>query len=441
VSKRAPDELQLWYIADPKQPLHVGTLRLVNQGRSVSLQYAAAWLDRGFAISEDLPLRDAEYVPQSRDEVVGAVEDARPDRWGERVIQYLEKPARLSLMEFLYFAGDERFGALSVSASTARYEPHNASALPALGDVGRIHELVRRMLQNEPIPAEQKPLLGPGTTMGGARPKALIRIQDEQWIVKFAELGDPLDSGLVEHAAMTLADKAGIRVAPTRAIRLTDGHAVAVHRFDRNGTIRRHAQSAYVALRAEGSGHGYPELAQLLRRRAPAEAAPPQMRELFRRMVFNILLDNTDDHEKNHALLMDDRQHLHLAPAFDVLPTAQGLGYQQMRVGAEGPDSTLENALSEARLFGLNAGDARAEAADVARTCAQWKKHFKAAGVSPNDIDYLAQFIDREFLREQRDEFAATPLRAPGAASARKQSSERSTGRAGVATGGAKRKP
>jgi serine/threonine-protein kinase HipA len=429
VSKRAPDELQLWYVGDPKQPLHVGTLRLVNQGRSVSLQYAAPWLERGFAISEDLPLQDTEYVPHGRDEVVGAVEDARPDRWGERVIQYLEKPARLSLMEFLYFAGDERFGALSVSESSARYEPHNSTALPALGDVERIHELVRRVLQNEPIPAEQKPLLAPGTSMGGARPKALIHIQQDQWIVKFAELGDPLDSGLVEHAAMTLAGKAEIRVAPTRAIRLVDGHALAVRRFDRDGTLRRHAQSAYVALRAEGSGHGYPELAQLLRRRAPADVAPLQMRELFRRMVFNILLDNTDDHEKNHALLMDDRQHLHLAPAFDVLPTAQGLGYQQMRVGTDGADSTLVNALSEGRLFGLTAGDARAEAALVARACAQWKKHFKAAGVSPNDIDYLAQFIDRDFLRAQRDEFAAAPLHTPAAAPARKRTSARSTKR------------
>jgi len=433
VSKRAPDELQLWYVGDPKQPLHVGTLRLVNQGRSVSLQYAATWLERGFAISEDLPLQDSEYVPHGRDEVIGAVEDARPDRWGERVIQYLEKPARLSLMEFLYFAGDERFGALSVSASPTRYEPHDASALPVLGDVERIHELVRRVLQNEPIPAEQRPLLAPGTSMGGARPKALVHNQDVQWIVKFAELGDPLDAGLVEHAAMTLASEAGIRVAPTRVIRLTDGHAVAVRRFDRDGAKRRHAQSAYVALRAEGSPFGYPELAQLLRRRAPADAAPSQMRELFRRMVFNILLDNTDDHEKNHALLMDDRQHLHLAPAFDVLPTAQGLGYQQMRVGADGVDSTLANALSEFRLFGLTASDARAEVAAVAHACAQWKTHFKATGVSPNDIDYLAQFIDRDFLRQQRDEFAAAPVPAPAAAPQGKQASERSTRRTRVA--------
>src|SRR6266566_9433979 len=159
---------------------------------------------------------------------------------------------------------------------------------------------------------------------------------------------------------MSLAAKASIRVAPTRAIRLVAGHAVAVLRFDRQGTgpdaSRLHAQYAHVALRAEGSPLGYPELAQLLRRRAPVQqdAAKAQMRELFRRMVFNMLIDNTDDHEKNHALLMDDAQHLLLAPAFDVLPAGQGLGYQQMRVGRHGADSTIENAVSEAALFGLS---------------------------------------------------------------------------------------
>ena len=151
---------------------------------------------------------------------------------------------------------------------------------------------------------------------------------------------------------------------------------------------------------------GYPELAQLLRRRAPVEegTAKAYMRELFRRMVFNILMDNTDDHEKNHVLLMDDAQHLHLAPAFDVLPTAQALGYQQMRVGRDATDSTIENALSEPALFGLSTGEARAEASEVATVCGGWKAHFAKMGVTASDIDYLSQFVDREFLRRQRSD-------------------------------------
>jgi serine/threonine-protein kinase HipA len=126
---------------------------------------------------------------------------------------------------------------------------------------------------------------------------------------------------------------------------LHKGHAVAVQRFDRAGIRRLHALSAHVALKAAGETPGYPELAQLLRRKGVAEDGvyTAQMRELFRRMVFNILIDNTDDHEKNHALLMANEAtgSLALSPAFDVLPSGQALGYQQMRVGQEGADATL----------------------------------------------------------------------------------------------------
>jgi serine/threonine-protein kinase HipA len=426
-SYQATDELTLWWLGQPQTPVLIGTLRLLRATRGVSLQYDAAWLRNGFALSEDLPLSDLEHNPVERDTAAGAVDDARPDRWGERVIRFVAKPPRLSLLEYLYFAGDGRFGALGVSASDRTYTPQTSGPLPSLRDVDEIHELVRKVLDNEPVPESKRRLIAPGTTLGGARPKGLIETDGAQSVVKFAESGDPTDTPLVEHASMTLAAKADIRVAHTRPIRLVDGHAVAVLRFDREGLAasarRLHAQSAHVALRAEGSSMGYPELAQLLRRRAPVQqgVARAQMRELFRRMVFNILMDNTDDHEKNHVLLMDDAQHLLLAPAFDVLPSGQGLGTQQMRVGREGADSTIDNACSEASLFGLSEDEARTEAALVAKVCGQWKSHFAQAGVSSGDIEYLSQFIDRDFLLSQRSALAArAPRRAPARARKRR---------------------
>ena len=116
------DTLHLWYLGEPSSPRHVGTLRLVEAGKGVSLHYGADWLASGFPLSEDLPLVDVEHLPRSRlaagaPMAAGAVDDARPDRWGERVIQYVDRPKRLSLMEYLYFAGDDRFGALGVSTS------------------------------------------------------------------------------------------------------------------------------------------------------------------------------------------------------------------------------------------------------------------------------------------------------------------------------------
>ena len=399
------DRLHLWLLTRPQQPVPIGELNLVRSTQGVSLRYVDSWLQRGFPLSEDLPLINEEFLPTEKGVAAGAVDDARPGRWGERVIRYIDKPARLSLLEYLYFAGDDRFGALGVSTSPDEYLPRRLGPLPTLQDANELQELIRKVQNNEPVPPAQQRLLAPGVTMGGARPKALIEIAGEQWVIKFAD-GDPADTALIEHAAMTLAQKAGIRTAQTMPVRLTHGHAVAIKRFDRAGGVRLHSLSACVALRAAGERFGYPELAQLLRRRGVTEgdAYVAQMREVFRRMVFNILIDNTDDHEKNHALLMTDAQQYELSPAFDVLPSGQALGFQQMRVGEQEGDSTIANALSLSQMYGLAKNEAVKEARAVAQVIDEWQQHFTACGVTRGDIDLYAGQIDRLFLRDQRRE-------------------------------------
>jgi serine/threonine-protein kinase HipA len=397
------DRLHLWLLTQPEQPVPVAELNLVRSNQGVSLRYADRWLQLGFPLSEDLPLIDEEFQPAEKGAAAGAVDDARPDRWGERVIRFIDKPPRLSLLEYLYFAGDDRFGALGVSTSPHEYLPRRLGPLPTLKDADELHELIRKVQNNEPVPPEQRRLISPGATMGGARPKALIDIAGDQWVIKFSD-GDPADTPLIEHAAMTLAQKAGIRTAQTMPVRLTHGHAVAIKRFDRLGGRRRHSLSACVALRAAGERFGYAELAQLLRRRGvtDGDAYVAQMREIFRRMVFNILIDNTDDHEKNHALLVTDAQQYELSPAFDVLPSGQALGFQQMRVGDQEADSTLANALSLSPMYALTKDEAVKEAQAVARTVDGWKQHFAACGVTRADIDLYAEQIDRRYLSDQR---------------------------------------
>ena len=188
---------------------------------------------------------------------------------------------------------------------------------------------------------------------------------------------------------MTLAQQAGIRAAATMPLRVAAGHAVAIERFDRARGRRIHCLTAHVALRAADERFGYPELAQLLRRRGvtAADRYVADMHELFRRMVFNILIDNTDDHEKNHALLVTDAQQYELAPAYDVLPSGQALGFQQMRVGELEADSTIANALSMAQLFELSDKQAVAQVRRVARVVAGWRQHFASCGVTQRDID------------------------------------------------------
>jgi serine/threonine-protein kinase HipA len=402
------DELYLWLVTQPSQPVLIGELHLVRTTRGVSLRYAPDWLERGFPLSEDLPLIGEELLPNEPGIAIGAVDDARPDRWGERVIRFLDKPPRLSLLEYLYFAGDDRFGALGVSTSAEEYRPRQLGPLPALSDTDTIHELIRKVQANEPVPESQRRLISPGVTLGGARPKALLDIAGEQWVIKFSD-GDPADTPLIEHASMLLAQKANIRVALTQAVRLTHGHAVAIKRFDRERGSRLHCLSASVALRAAAERFGYPELAQLLRRRGVVEQDQNErdMQELFRRMVFNILIDNTDDHEKNHALIATDAQQYRLSPAYDVLPSGQALGFQQMRVGEEEADSTLANALSMAPLFSLKKDAAIRQVREVVVVVNGWQKHYAECGVTRGDIDLYAEQIDRPFLLDQRQEFTS----------------------------------
>ncbi len=415
------DDLYLWFLAEPALPRHVGRLRLVDAGKGVSLQYGADWLAGGFPLSEDLLLTDVEQLPRWKGMAVGAVDDARPDRWGERVIQHLDKPARLSLMEYLYYAGDDRFGALGVSTSETAYVPRAKSSLPRLQQAQELSEIVHKVNARAPVSGWERQLLAAGGSFGGAKPKALIDIGGQQWVIKFFD-SEPIDVPLIEHASMTLAGLAGIRVAETQVVPLVGENALAVRRYDRDGERRIHCISAGTALRAQTTPQqepdlGYPSLAQLLRRAGVTDEDVNlrDMQELFRRMVFNILIDNTDDHEKNHALqvVAPARQgRYRLAPAYDILPTNSGQGYQEFIVGAAQRDSTLSNAMSQIELFGYTPAQAAAEVVRVIRAVDRWREHFAACGVTSSDLESLAERIDGDLLKGQRRAFNPTDYAA-----------------------------
>jgi serine/threonine-protein kinase HipA len=424
------DDLYLWYLGNPAAPRYVGALKLIAAGKGVSLRYGAEWLNTGVALSEDLPLVDIEHMPPGRlvadaQRAVGAVDDARPDRWGEKVIRCVDKPKRLSLMEYLFYAGDDRFGALGVSTSSRTYSPRAGSPLPRLEDAQQLSEIAAKIEASESITAlEAKIIAGGGSPLGGAKPKALINIDGEQWVIKFFN-SEPVDTPLIEHATMTLAERAGITVAKTRVIPLAGANAIAIRRFDREQGQRIHCISAGTAIRAAtASGDepelGYPELARILRRVGVTQNDRNRRDacELFCRMIFNILVDNTDDHEKNHALLVVspfENGRLRLAPAYDVLPTNSGQGYQEFVCGADGRDSTLENAMSQCEAFGLLPAEAAAEVARVIAVVNTWKEHFEQAGVTQRDIRSLAERIDGDDLLAQRTDFDPVRFQSPPA--------------------------
>ncbi len=397
------NEMSLWWLGGA-QPRRVGKILLAGGNRKVALEYDASWTRDGFALSEDLPLASGLYTPKENDSAAGAVDDARPDRWGERVIRQIYRPARLSILEYLYFAGDDRFGALGVSLRPDAYEPTEGGAISSFESLPEMELAIARVLAGEKLNEEMTRLVRPGPSFGGARPKSLIKNGQQQWVIKFSE-GEDVDTELIEHATMRLGAACGILSAHTNALPLSRGHALAIARFDREGGARQHVMTAFTALRAAGQIDGYPELAQLLRRIGHPDLFRQDQEQLFRRMVFNILIDNTDDHHKNHALIRGRDGYYRLSPAYDVVPSVQGLGYQQMRVGKDDSQASLANALSEVAAFGLKHEQAIGIVKDVCQCVNGWKEHFAQHGVRAPDIELLAQYIDGSLLLQQRNEY------------------------------------
>ena len=405
------DRLYVWAMLNPAAPTLVGEVslsRLVTD--CATFTYTPDWWN--FPLSEDLPLIPGQmFSAGQRDTAPGAIDDARPDRWGERIIRHIDRPARLSILEMLLFAGDDRFGALGISLSATQYIPRYLGPYPQLADIARLASTIEDVQTQAPISAEIQRLIQPGVTLGGARPKALLQTGAGPCGIKFSELDDPVDTPLIEHATMTLAAQAGLCVAKTGVLPLPQRHgkarhALTIERFDRIGPYRVHCLSAKTALRAASLPESYGALASILLRLGHPNRQAAMREELFQRMVFNILMDNTDDHERNHSISLNlSDGYYDLTPAYDVVPSLQNLGYQALTVGSSGAESSLENALTDINEFGIKKPRAMALVQQVAATVEQWAGHFRQCGVCDADMEQLAASIDRDALRQQRQEF------------------------------------
>ncbi|MBT9464476.1 type II toxin-antitoxin system HipA family toxin [Hydrogenophaga sp.] len=418
-----PERLFVWYLADPHNPVLIGEIGRVSNG-DASLTYTPSWQHDGFALSEDMPLRERTHSPVHRRHrepaAPGALDDSRPDRWGEKVIRTLYKKGA-TLRDHLYLAGDDRFGALGVSGSDTEYQPFNRRPLPRLHDVPTLAEAAAVIQSGEgELTTQRRELLGAGGSLGGAKPKAVVNIEGEEWVVKFFD-GEPWDQPLVEHACMTLAQTAGVRVAQTRVITLPAEHAIAVRRFDRIGNTRVHSVSASTLLRAatpqgEEPQYGYPQLARRLRAMGNVQRLDQHLQDLFRRMAFNILIANTDDHEKNHAVtyeFINGVPVVNLSDAYDVVTTGSGALAHEFMIADDVVDPDLQAAISVHRDFGLDETQARDAVSEVVRVVDGWHAHFTACGVTAGDIEALAEFIDSDELKQQRDEHRH-PAASPG---------------------------
>lgn len=326
------------------------------------LAYGLGYLDspRAMALNpQHLPLRRENFtLPQRLLREGGAmpltIKDALPDAWGRMIIAH-ELGGRIpGEHELLLLTNEDRVGAMVFSETQAM------PPAPELrhDDLAQLAEAARRLQYDMDIPKPLKHLLQRGGSLGGARPKASFTHEHALWLAKFPAVGDPVDVQQLEAATLGLAMQCGIRVP--QFFTLPVGHketAFLSRRFDRFGPqarLRLHflSASALLDIPYESSDGSYIALARALRRISIAPAA--DLEELFRRMVFNLLIDNSDDHLKNHGVLHAGGNLYRLSPAFDVVPQLTNLGYQMLSIDGTSHASHLDLAIKSAPHFDIS---------------------------------------------------------------------------------------
>lgn len=393
-----------------------GRLSMVEQGgqvRASTFAYGRRYVERVNALPVDpialtlLPDRnDEERVPAGGLAMFGALRDATPDAWGRRVIENRLRapPNGLSESVYLDHAGPHRTGALDV-----RESPTSApagGALPTIVDLRHLLDAAARVEEGEPVPAHLEVLFAGGPSVGGARPKAVVTVEGAEWIAKFPARDDPFDVPLVERATLELAREAGLVVPRTRMETLADGRRVMlIERFDRqplaDGIGRRHMVSALTLLglhERDSPDSSYAAISDAIGLHGMSGGITPDRRELFARMVFNVLVSNDDDHLRNHAFLFDaEGGGWRLSPLYDVVPKPQVAQERllHLAIGPHGRLARLDNALAGAGRFGLLPPDAARIIDRVVRAVRGWRDIFEGLGLSVRECDRVATAFRR----------------------------------------------
>ncbi len=348
----------------PGQTEPVVAGRIFRNGQLLSFNYGRSYLARGDAIPlylPELPLVSGAITPLPGLLMPSSLRDAAPDAWGRRVIlnRLLGRQARdgdvdhIDELSYLLESGSDRIGALDFQASATDYVPR-----AAIG--ATLEELIQsaeRVEAGIPLTPELDRALHHGSSLGGARPKALLTDGTTKYVAKFPAAGDVQNVVKAEYVAMRLAAAVGLNVAPVRLVRTQGKDVLLVERFDRVAVgedwSRRAMVSALTLLELDemmARYASYEVLAEIIRHRfaAPRET----LLELFGRLVFNILCGNTDDHARNHAALWDGAA-LSLTPAYDICPQARAGGEagQAMLIHGARRDSRLALCLDAADAF------------------------------------------------------------------------------------------
>jgi serine/threonine-protein kinase HipA len=296
-------------------------------------------------------------------------------------------------------------GVGGIQFSLSRSTPKNAPLLPPISLLDSLSTAIANIDQKQMITTDELRLIEPGSSMGGARPKISVAETDgTAWLAKFSRADDVISYPHVEYASMSLLSELGIRVPNIQLKKLNDNHSCyLIQRFDKRRSTGIHFISANALFNvdrlrihddARQDPASYVALARIIRKVAKHPQA--ECEELFARMLANIIINNTDDHARNHGLIYKvAEQHWELSPAYDVLPIVSSQGQQSMGVGQMGRQSSIANAFSVLPEMGIH----RDKAIDIIdkqlAIFSHWKVHFVNAGVLPVDLQIIANVLDR----------------------------------------------
>ena len=343
MTSNPPGNAFVWvWLPEATEPVIAG--QIIRDEVGFSFLYGQSYLRRDNAIAlslDELPLTTGQQAPLKGLNIAGCLRDAAPDAWGRRVIMNKlvgrkgaqADPVELDELTYLLESGSDRIGGLDFQISASEYVPrqHEGASLEEL------LTSVERVEKGIPLSPELDQALQHGSSIGGARPKALISDGDKKLIAKFSLQSDTYNIVKGEFVAMKLAEICGLSVAPVELKQAMGKDVLLVERFDRepsdNGWQRKLMHSALTLLQLDemmARYASYEDLAELIRRGFSSPKAT--LEELYKRLVFNILSGNNDDHARNHAAFWDGSEHT-LTPAYDICP--------QNRVGREASQAML----------------------------------------------------------------------------------------------------
>jgi serine/threonine-protein kinase HipA len=381
---------------------------------SASFEYDKSWLENPlqFSLEPALQLGPGPYHTANDVPMFGAIGDSAPDRWGRALMRRMERrradrekqtPRTLFEMDYLLLVDDEtRASALRFKAEEAGpfLRESSADRVPPLVELPKLLAASERVIDEDETDEDLRLLIAPGSSLGGARPKASVREKDGRLaIAKFPRKDDEISTVLWESIALQLAGKASIDVAAGRVEKIAKKPVLIVNRFDRTRARRIPFLSAMSMLAAkDNETRSYLELADALRRYG---AVPKDdLEALWRRIVLNILISNTDDHLRNQGFLYAGANGWRLSPAYDLNPIPTDVKPRVLTTAINEADGTasLELAMSVAGYFDINDGKARQIAKEVGQAVRGWRGAAAKAGIKATEIDRMASAFEHDDL-------------------------------------------